>query len=188
MSIDKETLEKHIKNAKLGHQAAFSFLMDTFWNQVYAFQLQRVKNETEAEEISVETFSKAFDKIHTFDENYTFSTWLITISKNTQIDYYRKKNSAKSFQTFDLNLQQARKIADETPSPEDKLIKQQNLAELLENIKKLKAHYQQMIQLRYFQEMSYKEMAEQLHEPINNIKVKLLRAKKLLAEIIQEKA
>lgn len=188
MPLDKETLEHQIKNAKLGHQTAFSFLMDSFWNQVYGFQLQRVKSETEAEDISVETFSKAFDKIHTFDEKFTFSTWLIAISKNVQIDYYRKKNKASTLQTYDLNLQQARKIADETPSPEDKLITQQNLAELLENIKKLKPHYQQIIQLRYFQEMSYKEMAQQLDEPINNIKVKLLRAKKLLAEIIQKKA
>jgi N-acetyl-gamma-glutamyl-phosphate reductase len=64
---------------------------------------------------------------------------------------------------------------------------EQNLAQLLQYIKKLKPAYQEVIQMRYFQEMSYQDMAEQLNEPLNNIKIKLLRAKKLLAEIISEK-
>ena len=62
-----------------------------------------------------------------------------------------------------------------------------DIAKLLRDIKKLKPHYQEIINLRYFQELSYKEISEQLGEPMNNVKVKLLRAKKLLAEIIQEK-
>lgn len=78
-------------------------------------------------------------------------------------------------------------ILDESPSAEDKLITEQNLAKLLRDIKKLKPHYQEIINLRYFQELSYKEISEELNEPINNIKVKLLRAKKLLAEIIKNK-
>jgi len=60
------------------------------------------------------------------------------------------------------------------------------LAQLLKDIKKLKLHYQEVINLRYFQELSYKDISEHLNEPINNVKVKLLRAKKLLAEIIQK--
>ena len=79
------------------------------------------------------------------------------------------------------------KILKESPSPEDELITKQHLAKLLRDIKKLKPHYQEIINLRYFQELSYKEISIQLKEPINNVKVKLLRAKKLLAEIIQEK-
>jgi RNA polymerase sigma-70 factor (ECF subfamily) len=76
---------------------------------------------------------------------------------------------------------------DASPSIEDKLITEQNLAKLLRDIKKLKPHYQQIINLRYFQELSYKEIAKQLDEPMTNVKVKLLRAKKLLAEIIRKK-
>ncbi|MBB1489772.1 RNA polymerase subunit sigma-70, partial [Oceanospirillum sp. D5] len=64
---------------------------------------------------------------------------------------------------------------------------EQNLANLLRDIKKLKPHYQKVINLRYFQELSYKEISAELDEPINNVKVKLLRAKKLLAEVINNK-
>jgi len=65
------------------------------------------------------------------------------------------------------------------------LIEEHKLAPLLHYIKKLKPHYQKVINLRYFNELSYAEIANQLNEPINNIKVKLLRAKKLLAEVIK---
>ena len=69
----------------------------------------------------------------------------------------------------------------------DRLITEQNLATLLADIKKLKPHYQEVINLRYFNELSYAAIATELNEPITNVKVKLLRAKKLLAEIIKNK-
>ena len=179
-------IEEAIKRAKQNDQKAFNFLLDTFWDDVYGFQLKRIENENDAEDITIQTFSKAFDKIETFDESYKFKTWLITISKNIHIDLLRKdKNhiSQSHFNDDDTVYQ----ILDESPSVEDTLITEQNLAKLLRDIKKLKPHYQEIINLRYFQELSYKEISEQLNEPMNNIKVKLLRAKKLLAEIIQEK-
>jgi RNA polymerase sigma-70 factor (ECF subfamily) len=83
--------------------------------------------------------------------------------------------------------QQAYNVADSSPSAEDELITEQNLSRLLQFIKELKPHYQEVIQLRYFQEMSYQEISEQLNEPLSNVKIKLLRAKKLLAEIIESK-
>ena len=70
---------------------------------------------------------------------------------------------------------------------EDILINEQHLAQLLSDIKQLKPPYQEVINLRYFQEKSYKEIASYLDEPMNNIKVKLLRAKKLLAQIIESR-
>jgi len=186
LEIKKEILSREIQNAKLGKQTAFNFLLDTFWNEVYGFQLIRVHNETDAEDITIETFAKAFDKIKTFQEEYTFSTWLITISKNIHIDKLRKKNASIATKYTEMDDLQIKKIPDDSPSPEDNLITQQNLAALLKHIKKLKPHYQEVINLRFFQEMSYKEIAEKLEEPINNIKVKLLRSKKLLAEIISK--
>mgnify|MGYP001588563889 FL=1 len=163
-----------------------NYLLDVFWDNVYGFQLKRTHNENDAEDITIQTFSKAFDKIETFDEKYTFKTWLITISKNIHIDLLRKeKNSI--IQVISKNDRDMFQVLDESPSPEDKLITEQHLAKLLRDIKKLKPHYQEVINLRYFQEFSYKEISKELKEPINNVKVKLLRAKKLLAEIIREK-
>lgn len=186
MEINKSTLSEQIHNAKNGQQSAFNYLLDHFWNSVYGFQLQRVGNEYEAEDITIEAFSKAFDKIATFDDKYNFGTWLITISKNIQIDKSRRKNASIQSQTTDASNEQIRKIADQTPSPEDKLITEQNLAELLRYIKQLKPHYQEIINLRYFQEMSYNEISAKLELPLGNVKVRLLRARKLLLELITQ--
>jgi RNA polymerase sigma-70 factor (ECF subfamily) len=172
-----------ISKAKQNDQIAFNFLLDTFWNDVYTFQLQRTKNENDAEDITIQTFSKAFDKISTYNDDYKFKTWLITISKNIHIDLVRKQNKTIRNTSKD-NEDNFLEIIDDSPTPEDKIITEQNLAKLLRDIKKLKPHYQKVIHLRYFQELSYKEISQELNEPINNVKVKLLRAKKLLAAII----
>lgn len=176
-------VKEAINKAKENDQFAFNYLLDKFWNDVYAFQLLRTENENDAEDITIQTFSKAFDKIDTYNDKYVFKTWLITISKNLHIDLIRKQKSSIS-NTSKTDDESFYNIVDDSPTPEDKIITEQNLAKLLRDIKKLKPHYQEVINLRYFQELSYKEIAEELNEPIGNVKVKLLRAKNLLAAVI----
>lgn len=188
MEVNPQLLQKYILDAKSGNQIAFNFLLDSFWNEVYAFQLKKTQNESDAEDITIETFSKAFNKIDTFDPSYSFKTWLIAISRNIHVDLLRKRKSSIRSQTTSDDEQKVYGIADDTPSIEDTLITEQNLAQLLRDIKKLQPHYQEVINLRYFQEMSYKEISQVLAEPMNNIKVKLLRAKKLLAEVIKARS
>ncbi|MFZ4671061.1 MAG: RNA polymerase sigma factor [Flavobacterium sp.] len=178
-------INTYIDKAKTGDQVAFTYLLDHYWNEVYGFMLKRTENETDSEDITIETFSKAFDKIATYNPEFQFNTWLIAIAKNVHIDMLRKKKSTVFVEITDEEDQQAYNIADSSPSAEDELITEQNLSRLLQYIKKLKPHYQEVIQMRYFQEMSYQEIAEQLNEPLSNVKIKLLRAKKLLAEIIE---
>ena len=187
MEINSAALLNEIKKAKAGDQAAYKFLLDTFWFDVYSFQLKRTRNEADAEDITIQAFSKAFDKLDSFNDNYVFKTWLITISKNIHIDFLRKTKASIRANTTDTTFENAHKIVDETPSMEDILISEQHLAQLLSDIKQLKPPYQEVINLRYFQEKSYKEIASYLDEPMNNIKVKLLRAKKLLAQIIESR-
>ena len=180
-------IKEYIEKAKKGDQVAFTYLLDHYWNEVYGFMLKRTENETDAEDIAIETFSKAFDKIATYNPEFQFNTWLIAIAKNVHIDMLRKKKSTIFVEITNEEDQLAYTIADTTPSVEDALIIEQNLSRLLQFIKELKPHYQEVIQLRYFQEMSYQEISEQLNEPLSNVKIKLLRAKKLLAEIIESK-
>ena len=186
MEIKEEILNNHIQKAKEGNQISFNFLLDHFWSDVYQYQLKRTKNDNDAEDITIQSFSRAFDKIDTFDDQYKFKTWLITISKNIHIDLVRKNKSSINLETSKAQEEEAYTIADDNPTPEDKIITEQNLAKLLRDIKQLKPKYQQVIHLRYFQELSYKEISEQTGDPMNNVKVKLLRAKKLLAEIIKK--
>ncbi len=161
-------------------------MLDRFWPEVYGFQIKRTQKENDAEDITIQTFARAFDKIDTYDPSYTFSTWLITISKNLHIDLLRKRKRSV-LERRETNVNEVmKKVLDETPSAEDQLIIEQNLKTLLENIRKLKPTYRKVIELRYFREMSYADIAQELEEPVGNVKVKLLRAKKLLASLISE--
>ena len=183
MELNQEIIDRKILEAKSGSQSAYNYLLNAHWNMVYRFQLERTKDDFKAEEITIQTFSKAFNQLHTYDNKYRFSTWLVTISKNLHIDLLRKENSQQQHLSKEDKLN---KVVDENPTPEDALITEQNLSELLAHIKKLKPHYQEMINLRYFQEMSYKEMAQTLDEPMSNVKVKLLRARRLLSDLIEK--
>lgn len=182
---DNTDIDILVIKAKEGDQKAYNALLNTFWKDVYRFQLNKCKDEDEAEDTTIKTFARAFDRITTFDEKYQFKTWLLTISNNIYIDYLRKKKA----ETISINKshKEVHKIIDEEPSPADQLIQEQNLAQLKSYIKQLKPHYQDVINMRYFLELSYKEIGERLDEPLSNVKVKLLRAKKLLAEIIVNK-
>lgn len=174
-----------IENAKTGSQTAFTALLDIYWTEVYHFILKRTENETDAEDITIETFAKAFDKLTQYKTEFAFNTWLIAIAKNVHIDLIRKR---KNNDIVNLNENEDYlfdTLADED-TLEDQLIYEQNLATLKHCIKQLKPHYQQIIQLRYFQERSYNEIAEIINEPLNNVKIKILRAKKLLTELIKE--
>lgn len=187
MAINSQRIQDNIAKAKKGDQVAFTFLLDFYWSEVYNFMLKRTQNETDTEDIAIETFAKAFDRISTYNPEYAFNTWLISIAKNVHIDMLRKKKSVLFEEITDDEDSRAQNIADSSPTAEDQLIREQNLSSLLQCIKQLKPQYQEIIQLRYFQELSYQEIADQLHEPLNNVKVKILRAKKLLLEIITKK-
>lgn len=100
-------INTQIEKAKKGDQAAFTFLLNLYWNEVYGFMLKRTENETNAEDITIETFSKAFDKIATFNPDFQFNTWLISIAKNVHIDLLRKKKSSLFVETTDKEDQKA---------------------------------------------------------------------------------
>lgn len=174
-----------IKKAKEKNQIAFNKLLDTFWNDVYGFLLKRTENENDAEDLTIQAFSRAFDRIDSYNESYKFKTWLITVAKNIHIDFIRRKKKSVAHEQSRDHEDHVHNFIDESPSIEDKIITEQNLAKLLRDIKKLKPRYQEVINLRYFQEYTYEEISNELNESMNNVKVKLLRAKKLLAEIIQ---
>lgn len=178
---ENKIIRNQINLAKKNNQKAFSFLLNKFWDDVYNFQLKRINNEANAEDITIESFTRAFEKINTYNEKYLFKTWLITISKNLHIDQLRKNKNLFN----DLDSSIFHQIVETSPSPEDDLINEQKLNTLKKNIDKLKPVYRKAIKLRFFEELSYKEIAFKLDQPINNIKVRIMRAKRILSTIIE---
>lgn len=186
--MEDKAIAKAILLAKENNQKAFALLYDAYWDYLFSYLLTRNLQEDMAEDLAIKTFSKAFDKISTYDSKYSFKTWLITISKNLQIDEHRKEKKQLHTINESIETSHIHNIIDENPSPEDMLITAQNLKGLLTQIKALKPIYSQVIKLRYLQELSYKEISQLMNLPLNTVKVTLLRAKKILAEkIINEK-
>ncbi len=179
-----DIINQKIKEALEGRQSAYKYLLNTYWDDVYRFQKSRINNQNDAEDITIQTFAKAFDNLKQYNPKYDFKNWLIMISKQVYIDYQRKKKH--NFISIKEN-NEVFQLPDKELTAEDKMILAQKLMQLKQAINQLKPHYKEVIELRFFHDLSYKEIAEQLGEPLNNVKVKLMRARKLLSDILQAK-
>tara|TARA_B100001063_G_scaffold70196_1_gene64225 strand:- start:151 stop:708 length:558 start_codon:yes stop_codon:yes gene_type:complete len=177
-----------IEKAQEQDQKAFNELLNYHWGYLYNFQLKKTRNKDLAEEISIITFARAFDRISTFNDQFEFKTWLLTISKNIYNDLLRKENNKISLETLSYPNDLEEFTDQDHPSPEEILITNEKLESLLNKIKSLKNDYRKILQLRFFDGLSYKEISKKMDQPINTIKVKLLRAKNLLNQKIEEDA
>ena len=184
--MDDQKIQDAVRLAKENDQRAFVFLYDTYWTYLFGYLRKKINNPLLAEELALKTLARAFDKIDTYNPEYAFKTWLVSISKNLQIDQARSDQIKENIHLTSIEKNQLSNVADENPSPEDQLIRNQNLNELLSKIKQLQTVYATVLRLRFFEEMSYKEIAETTQTPLNTVKVTLLRAKKLLAQKINE--
>ena len=177
-----EQVNKHIKAALNGKQSAYDYLLNRYWNDVFRFQKSRINNQNDAEDITIQTFAKAFDNLKQYNPKYDFKNWLLMMSKQVYIDSQRKKKHdfvsiKKESEVFQL--------PDKELTAEDRMILEQKLLQVKQAINRLKPHYKEVIELRFFHDLSYKEIAEQLGEPLNNVKVKIMRARKLLADMLK---
>lgn len=172
-----------ISLAKSKNQKSQTKLINLFWVDVFSFVMKKVQDENVADEITVSVFSKVLAKLDLYDPNFQFKTWMLTIAQNSVIDYWRKKNrenedSTDNFEGF--KNQFAR-------SPEELLISEEEQKQILSIIESLDSNYQDIIRLRFFEEKSIKEIAEELGLTVANTKVRIMRAKKVLSELLKNK-
>jgi RNA polymerase sigma-70 factor (ECF subfamily) len=176
---NKRNLLQLIEEAKNSKQQAQSGIVNLFWRDVKTYIFSLVKNENSAEELTIETFTKVLNKLSLYNSDFDFRTWIISVSHNTTIDYLRKKNKDKDFYTDEDYLE----LKDMEPSPEQVFIDKQNLEELEKMLEKLPENYHRLIQLRYLEGKKLKKIVEETGLSLANVKVSLMRAKKLLAEM-----
>jgi RNA polymerase sigma-70 factor (ECF subfamily) len=184
---EKELIEK----AQLGEQVAFTELMNRYKDSVLHIILKIVRNEEDAEDLLIITFSKAFLNISRYTASHSFATWLFTIASNASIDWLRKRKLKT------IGLDQARNQGDEEPiiyqypsdwrsdAPDNSIIKQQREDAVRKLLKRLTPDLEIVMVLRFLKEMSYDEIAHELNLPLGTVKVQIHRAKKQLAEILR---
>ncbi|MCL2682366.1 MAG: sigma-70 family RNA polymerase sigma factor [Bacteroidales bacterium] len=169
-----------------GDQRAYAQLMDRYKESLYFRLMKMTGSATDADDMTIEAFGKAFNNLHLYSPEYAFSTWLFRIATNNCIDYMRKKR----VQTTPLEqpgdrLSIEMRISDLARDPETMMIRDQKIENLKAIIEKLKPHYRILIELRYYKEYSYEEIAEKLDLPIGTVKAKLFRAKEFLYHILK---
>ena len=191
MALNKQTQTTIlIKGALKGSQKAFSDLMEMYWDDIIKTLRAKKAPDNIVEDIALISFNKAFDKLETYNNEFTFKTWISTIANNTLIDHFRKqKNTTISIDdvfTDESGNEFRMDFKSKTLSPEEELIENQEDYEVKKLINLLPDNYSEILNLRYIEHRSYKEISEELKIPINNVKVRIMRGRKLLVETIEK--
>lgn len=180
--MENKELSTLIALAKNKKQTAQTQLINLFWVDVFSFVMKKVQNENLADEITVNVFSKVLAKLDLYDPNFQFKTWILTIAQNTIIDYWRKKSRDNEDATDNFDNVKNHFAR----SPEELLISEEDQQQIIKVIESLDSNYQDIIKLRFFEEKSIKEIAVELNLSIANTKVRIMRAKKVLGQLLQD--
>jgi RNA polymerase sigma factor (sigma-70 family) len=196
--LERQFSDKALEDFRLIDEAvqnndekAYAKLLQRYKRPVYHMILKMVRNVDDAEDLTIESFAKAFRSLHKFKKDFTFSTWLFRIATNNTIDQIRKKklNTMSIDNTFtdDNGDGISIEVEDENLNPQEETIKSQK-AELIQVfVDKLPPKYQKLVRLRYFSELSYEEIAVELEAPLGTVKAQLHRARELMFEMVKNK-
>lgn len=184
-----------VKRAQNGDELAFAELLKRYRDSIYFMLLKMVNNAVDAEDLTIEAFGKAFKNIDRYSPSFAFSTWLFKIASNNCIDFLRKnKGSEYSFQANSEDMSQTGddfsphiQLESSNPKPDELMMTQQKSDTLRKLVKELKPRYKKLVELRYFNEYSYEEIAQELQIPLGTVKAQLFRARELLFNILKDK-
>ena len=174
-----------------GNHKAYSDLMATYREPLYLLLLRMTHNTTTAADLTIETFGKAFLQLHRYAPTATFGSWLYTIGVNTYIDHLRRNRLdtvplSETERNSDGDIIEYQ-IPSGQPNPEEAMIRMQRDEALKQIVDQMKEPYRQIIRMRYYEDLSYEEIAQALRIPIGTVKIRLSRAKELLAAIMKKK-
>ncbi|MFT5601424.1 MAG: RNA polymerase sigma factor (sigma-70 family) [Parvicella sp.] len=169
-------------------QKAFAELMERYKDSIYYMLLKMIRNGDDAEDLMIEAFGKAFNRLHQYTPNYAFSTWLFKIATNNCIDFIRKKKknvlSLDNRYNNDDGDSLMIELKSEGLNPEQSAIRDQKLIIMRDVVNRLKPRYKLLIEMRYFQELSYDEIATEMDLPLGTVKAQLFRAREFLFNIL----
>jgi RNA polymerase sigma-70 factor (ECF subfamily) len=174
-----------------GDEKAYAKLLQRYRRPVYHVILKMVRNVDDAEDLTIESFAKAFKSLHKFKKDFTFSTWLFRIATNNTIDFIRKKKlntlSIENTYTDDNGDSVSIDVEDQNLDPQEETIKAQKEEIIQVFVNMLPSKYQKLVRLRYFHELSYEEIAAELEAPLGTVKAQLHRARELMYDLVKNK-
>jgi RNA polymerase sigma factor (sigma-70 family) len=149
-----------------------------------------VRNVDDAEDLMMESFSKAFKSLHRFKKDFTFSTWLFRIATNNTIDFIRRKkintlSIENTFTNYDGEAVSINIEDKENLDPQEEIIRMQKEEIMQLVVKMLPPKYQKLVRLRYFHELTYEEIVEEIDAPLGTVKAQLHRARELMYDLVK---
>lgn len=177
-----------VQAALKGDETAFARLLARYKDAIYFMLLKMVNNKSDAEDLTLEAFGKAFKNLHQYSPGYAFSTWLFKIASNNCIDFLRKKKGAwiPIEGSHDSSENESPiKLKSKDPNPEERLIRKQKAILMRKVVRKLKPRYQTLVEYRYFRELTYEEISTELRLPLGTVKAQLFRAREMLFRLIE---
>lgn len=176
--------------ARTGDQAAFATLMERYREPIYYTMMKMVRNSDDADDLTIEAFGKAFSRLDQYSPSFAFSTWLFKIASNNCIDFIRKKRIRLTSMDTGYTNDEGESIRidarSQTRDPEETIIHNQKVKHMRNLVSKLKPRYRELIEKRYFEELSYEEIAVELNLPLGTVKAQLFRARDFLANMMEQ--
>lgn len=178
-----------VEQAQNGDQIAYSKLLEKYRESVYYTMLKMARNAEDAEDLTLEAFGKAFNRIHQYSPNFAFSTWLFKIASNNCIDFIRKKRIKVTSMDTGLKTNDGETVyfdaKSNTKDPSEHVIHDEKVQAMRDVVSKLKPRYRVLIEKRYFEELSYEEIANELDIPLGTVKAQLFRARDFLSNLME---
>lgn len=170
-----------IARAQRGNAEAFGELYKLHLDAIYAYVYSRVGNVNDAENLTQTIFVKAWKALGRYksQSNVPFRAWLYRIAHNAVIDYYRTKKESTP-------LEDQTMLPDSGQTPEQSVISQERQQYLRSALHKLRPAYQQVLSLRFLNELDYSETAQALGREVGTVRVLQYRALKALRKVLSQ--
>ena len=193
MEVKQQLTEKGQRDYRLikralnyGDQNAYVELMNLYRDSLYYTMLKMSGDRYAADDLTIEAFGKAFKNLPQYTSDYAFSTWLFTIATNNCIDFIRKKKKGSFALNTDIEADDmSAQVVAAGLNPEELVINEQKIKLMRGVVDQLKPRYRRVVIMRYFDELSYEEIAEELNYPLGTVKAQLYRAREFLFNILK---
>jgi RNA polymerase sigma-70 factor (ECF subfamily) len=184
--LSPEEEKEIIRRVQYGEVAAFEDLVNAYKQKAYYVALGFVGNHEDALDLSQDAFVKAFKAIKTFDLNSPFFPWFYKIIKNHCLNYIKKNQRVRNDSLEELEEETFAQFEDDKPTPRDTYEESETRINLWRAIDRLKPDFREIIIMKHFHNLSYKEIAEALNIPIGTVMSRLFNARQELRELMKE--
>src|SRR5882724_2782419 len=180
-----------IKRTVAGDEESFAILEKRYHRHIVNVIYRMVGNFETSLDLAQEVFFKAYKALNRFDPKFKFSTWLYRVAMNAAIDYHRKREITTTPMDITVDEQsdsfELQMPSDEI-SPEQRVFQHEAAEQISKVIAQLPGEYRDLIALRYTNDLSYSEIAEQTGMPLGTVKNRLFRAHQMLRGYLSETA